>query len=222
MKLTKKLFLGLSIGIGSLAMAQSTNPVLTGAPFLRISPDARAGGLGDQGVATSADAFSQFWNASKYPFSRNTSSAAVSYTPWMGKLTNDVFLMYLGFNTMLGEEDRSSLSASIYYFNMGQVQLTELREGLPKDIGTITPNEFSLDVSYALKLSDSYSMAVTGRFIRSDFGSFALESTLKPANSFAVDVSGFLQTPKHQSFGDYEGRVRAGWAIQNLGPRNKS
>ena len=113
MKLTKKLFLGLSIGIGSLAMAQNTYPVLTGAPFLRISPDARAGGLGDQGVATSADAFSQFWNASKFPFSRNTSSAAVSYTPWMGKLTNDVFLMYLGFNTMLGEEDRSSLSASI-------------------------------------------------------------------------------------------------------------
>lgn len=60
MKLTKKLFLGLSIGIGSLAMAQSTNPVLTGAPFLRISPDARAGGLGDQGVATSADAFHNF------------------------------------------------------------------------------------------------------------------------------------------------------------------
>ena len=59
--------------------------------LLRISPDARAGGLGDQGVATSADAFSQFWNASKFPFSRNTSSAAVSYTPWMGKLTNDVF-----------------------------------------------------------------------------------------------------------------------------------
>ena len=57
MKLTKKLFWGLSIGIGSLVMAQNTYPVLTGAPFLRISPDARAGGLGDQGVATSADAF---------------------------------------------------------------------------------------------------------------------------------------------------------------------
>ncbi len=219
MKLTKKLFLGLSIGIGSLAMAQSTNPVLTGAPFLRISPDARAGGLGDQGVATSADAFSQFWNASKYPFSRNTSSAAVSYTPWMGKLTNDVFLMYLGFNTMLGEEDRSSLSASIYYFNMGEVDLRSL-ETPELSSGTIKPNEFSIDLAYALKLSDIYSMAVTGRFIRSDLsGGFNTDSSLKPANSFAVDVSGFLQTYKHTSFGDYEGRVRAGWAIQNLGPR---
>ncbi|PPZ91816.1 hypothetical protein C3729_07075 [Cloacibacterium normanense] len=219
MKLTKKLFLGLSIGIGSLAMAQSTNPVLTGAPFLRISPDARAGGLGDQGVATSADAFSQFWNASKYPFSRNTSSAAVSYTPWMGKLTNDVFLMYLGFNTMLGEEDRSSLSASIYYFNMGEVDLRSL-ETPELSSGTIKPNEFSIDLAYALKLSDTYSMAVTGRFIRSDLsGGFNTDSSLKPANSFAVDVSGYLQTYKHTSFGDYEGRVRAGWAIQNLGPR---
>lgn len=219
MKLTKKLFLGLSIGIGSLAMAQSTNPVLTGAPFLKISPDARAGGLGDQGVATSADAFSQFWNASKYPFSRNTSSAAVSYTPWMGKLTNDVFLMYLGFNTMLGEEDRSSLSASIYYFNMGEVDLRSL-ETPELSSGTIKPNEFSIDLAYALKLSDTYSMAVTGRFIRSDLsGGFNTDSSLKPANSFAVDVSGYLQTYKHTSFGDYEGRVRAGWAIQNLGPR---
>lgn len=219
MKLTKKLFLGLSIGIGSLAMAQSTNPVLTGAPFLKISPDARAGGLGDQGVATSADAFSQFWNASKYPFSRNTSSAAVSYTPWMGKLTNDVFLMYLGFNTMLGEEDRSSLSASIYYFNMGEVDLRSL-ETPELSSGTIKPNEFSIDLAYALKLSDTYSMAVTGRFIRSDLsGGFNTDSSLKPANSFAVDVSGYLQTYKHTSFGDYEGRIRAGWAIQNLGPR---
>lgn len=221
MNVTKKLALGLSLGLGILSYAQvgDIRPVLTGAPFLRISPDARSGGLGDQGVATSADAFSQFWNASKYPFSRNTSSVAVNYTPYMSKLTNDVFLLYGAFNTALGEEGRSSLGVSLYYFNMGQVQLTELRAGLPYDNGTITPNEFSLDVSYALKLSDSYSMAVTGRFIRSDFGSFASESTLKPANSFAVDVSGFLQTPKHQSFGDYEGRVRAGWAIQNLGPR---
>ena len=78
MKLTKKLFLGLSIGIGSLAMAQNTYPVLTGAPFLRISPDARAGGLGDQGVATSADAFSQFWNASKFPFSRDRKSTRLN------------------------------------------------------------------------------------------------------------------------------------------------
>lgn len=220
MNFTKKLFLSLSFGIGSVAFAQNGGLVLTGAPFLRISPDARAGGMGDQGVATSADAFSQFWNASKYPFSRNTSSVGLNYTPWMGKLTNDVFLLYGAFNTALGEEGRSSLSASIYYFNMGEVDLSELVGSEVVSKGTAKPNEFSLDLSYALKLSDSYSMAVTGRFIRSDLSAgIGSESTLKAANSFAVDVSGFLQTPKHQSFGDYEGRIRAGWAIQNLGPR---
>lgn len=223
MNITKKVALSIGLGIGILSYAQDLSnirPVLTGAPFLRISPDARSGGMGDQGVATSADAFSQFWNASKYPFSRSTSSVAVNYTPYMGKLTNDVFLLYGAYNTALGEEGRSALGVSVYYFNMGQVQLTELRAGLPIDNGTITPNEFSIDVSYALKLSDSYSMAVTGRFIRSDLsGGFNTDSSLKPANSFAVDISGFLQTPKHQSFGDYEGRIRGGWAVQNLGPR---
>lgn len=222
MNVTKKLALGLSLGLGILSYAQvgDIRPVLTGAPFLRISPDARSGGLGDQGVATSADAFSQFWNASKYPFSRNTSSVAVNYTPYMSKLTNDVFLLYGAFNTALGEEGRSSLGVSLYYFNMGAVDLTRLVGTEVVNEGTAKPNEFSLDISYALKLSDSYSMAVTGRFIRSDLsGGFNTDSSLKPANSFAVDVSGFLQTPKHQSFGDYEGRVRAGWAVQNLGPR---
>lgn len=220
MNFSRKLFLGLTLGIGSFAMAQNTYPVLTGAPFLRISPDARAGGMGDQGVATSADSFSQFWNASKYPFSRSTSSVALSYTPWMGKLTNDVFLLYGAYNTALGDEGRSSLSASLYYFNMGSVDLTRLVGTEVVSEGTAKPNEFSLDVAYALKLSDAYSMAVTGRFIRSDLsGGFNTDTTLKPANTFAVDVSGFLQTPKFASFGDYEGRVRAGWAVQNLGPR---
>jgi len=220
MNITKKLFLGIGLGIGSFMLAQSAGPVLTGAPFLRISPDARAGGLGDQGVATSADGFSQFWNASKYTFSKNTSNLALNYTPYMSKLTNDVFLLYGAYSTFLGEEERSSLSASIYYFNMGSVDLTKLVGSEVVSEGTAKPNEFSIDVAYGLKLSDSYSMAVTGRYIRSDLsGGFNTDNTLKPANTFAVDVSGFLQTPKFASFGDYEGRVRGGWALQNLGPR---
>ena len=82
MKLTKKLLLSLSVGAGVLSFAQDLSqirPVLTGAPFLRISPDARAGGLGDQGVATTSDGFSQFWNAAKYPFSRSSSGVSVNY-----------------------------------------------------------------------------------------------------------------------------------------------
>ena len=220
MNLTKKLFLGLGLGISIAAYSQSDYTVLTGAPFLRISPDARAGGMGDQGVATSTDAFSQFWNAAKYPFAKNTSGVGVNYTPYMSKLTNDVFLLYGSFYTFLGDDERSTLSASIYYFNMGEVNLSQYVGGVVSDMGTTKPNEFSLDVAYGLKLTDNYSMAVTGRFIRSDLGgSFNSDNTLKPANTFAVDVSGYFRSPKHQSIGDYEGRVNAGWAVQNLGPR---
>lgn len=225
MNFKSKLFLGLGLGISSLAFSQNLEnirPVLTGAPFLRISPDSRAGGLGDQGVATSSDAFSQFWNAAKYPFHTNTASIGVNYTPWMGKLVNDTFLLYAAYHQFLGQEERSTISASIYYFNMGSIDFRSLPVGggEPEFQGTAKPNEFSLDVAYGLKLSDTYSMAVTGRFIRSDLaGSFNSDNTLKAANSFAIDVAGYYQSQKHTSFGDYEGQARAGWAVQNLGPR---
>ena len=221
MNLTKRLFLGLGIGVSAFAFSQSgVQPVLTGAPFLRISPDARAGGMGDQGVVTSTDVFSQFWNAAKYPFAKTSSGVGVSYTPYMSKLTSDVFLLYGSFYTFLGDDERSTLSASLYYFNMGEVNLTELDAGNNvRDNGTVKPNEFSIDLAYGLKLTDNYSMAVTGKFIRSDFGSFNSDSSFKPANTFAVDVSGYYMGNKHESISGYEGRVKGGWAIQNLGPK---
>ena len=218
MNLTK-LFLGLGIGVSAFAFSQSNNTVLTGATFLRISPDARAGGMGDQGVVTSTDVFSQFWNAAKYPFAKVSSGVGVNYTPYMSKLTNDVFLLYGSFYTFLGDDERSTLSASLYYFNMGEVSLTDIKAGTIIDNGTVKPNEFSIDLAYGLKLSDTYSMAVTGRFIRSDFGSFNSDSNFKAANTFAVDVSGYFMSPKHESISGYEGRVKAGWAVQNIGPK---
>lgn len=220
MNLSRKLFLGLGMGMGVFAFSQKLNPVLTGAPFLRIAPDARAGAMGDQGVATSPDAFSQFWNAAKYPFSTKNSSIGVTYTPYMGKLTNDVFLLYGSYHKFLGQEERSTISASIYYFNMGQVDLTKLVGTQVVSEGTAKPNEFAIDVAYGLKLSDSYSMAVTGRYIRSDLsGGFNTDTTLKPANSFAVDISGYYSTPRFSGFGGFDGKINAGWAVQNLGPR---
>lgn len=221
MNFTTKLLLGIGLSASFLGYAQLQNvkPVLTGAPFLRIAPDARAGGMGDQGVATSPDQFSQFWNAAKYPFARSNSGVGVNYTPYMGKLTNDVFLMYASYYKFLGQEDRSTISASIYYFNMGEVNLTQLVGTDVANMGISKPNEFSIDVAYALKLTDSYSMAVTGRYIRSDLGgSFNTDSTLKPANSFAVDIAGYYSSQKF-SLGNSEGRLNGGFAIQNLGPK---
>ncbi|WP_374464084.1 type IX secretion system outer membrane channel protein PorV [Chryseobacterium sp.] len=223
MNLTTKLLLGFGLSASFLGYSQDlgkVNPVLTGAPFLRIAPDARSGGMGDQGVVTSPDAFSQFWNAAKYPFSRSSSSVGLNYTPYMGKLTNDVFLLYASFHKFLGQEERSTISASIYYFNMGQVDLTQLVGTEIASMGTSKPNEFSIDVAYALKLSDSFSGAVTGRFIRSDLaGGFNTDTTLKAANSFAVDVSAYYNSPRFSSIGGYDGKINAGLAVQNLGPK---
>lgn len=221
MKLDKKLLLTIGVGLGMTAQAQTTiTPVTTGAPFLRVAPDARSGGMADQGVATTPDTFSQYWNPAKYTFAKASSSVGVNYTPYMNKITNDTFLLYGAFFTKLGEEDRSTLSASIYYFNMGEVNLSTLVGSTIQNAGKAKPNEFSIDVAYGLRLSDSFAMAVTGKFLRSDLsGGFNSNSTLKAASSFAVDISGYYESPIMESFGGKEGRVRGGFAIQNIGPK---
>lgn len=218
----KKRILILTLLLFSAFKAQNRNyAIVTGAPFLRISPDARSGGLGDQGVATSPDGFSQFWNPSKYVFGTSYSGVGLSYTPYMNKLTNDVFLLNGTFYTFLGEEERSTLAASIYYFNMGEIQLNELLGNNIVEKGISKPNEFALDVSYGLKLADVYSMAVTARYVRSDLFNNVDNSSAqtKAANTFAVDVTGYFQSEKSSSFGNYEGRWRAGWGLFNMGPK---
>ncbi|HUH34706.1 MAG TPA: type IX secretion system outer membrane channel protein PorV [Moheibacter sp.] len=215
----KRISIGCMMLLSGLGFGQEIiNPVLTGAPFLRVSPDARAGGLGDMGAATSADAFSQYWNPAKYAFSKSYSGVAVSYTPYMSSITDDVFLLNASFYTFLGQDERSTLSASLYYFNIGEIELNELVGTQIVSTGMAKPNEFSFDLSYGLRLTDNYSMAVTGRFIRSDLFNNIDDGTVQPANTFAVDVSGFYQSPRH-SWNNFEGRARAGFNISNIGPK---
>ena len=176
--------------------------------------------MADQGVATTPDTYSQYWNAAKYPFAEANTAVGVSFTPYLNKITSDIFLIYGSFFTKLGDEDRSSISASVYYFNMGTIDLTTIVGTTPQAAGSTKPSEFSLDVAYGLKLAESFSMAVTGRYIRSDLsGGFNSNSTLKAANTFAVEISGYYQSANLPSFGDKEGRIRGGFAIQNLGPK---
>jgi len=221
MKLSKKFLFSIGLAASTAGFAQENiQPVLTGAPFLRIAPDARSGGMADQGVATTPDTYSQYWNAAKYPFAEANTAVGVSFTPYLNKITSDIFLIYGSFFTKLGDEDRSSISASVYYFNMGTIDLTTIVGTTPQAAGSTKPSEFSLDVAYGLKLAESFSMAVTGRYIRSDLsGGFNSNSTLKAANTFAVDISGYYQSANLPSFGDKEGRIRGGFAIQNLGPK---
>ena len=197
----------------SLKAQEQPNPITTAAPFLLIGPDARAGGMGNIGGATSADAYSQHWNASKLAFIPSQFTVGVFYTPWMRELTNDVFLG--GFNFANRINDRSAWGASLNYFNLGQIDLTD-SSGAPQ--GTEKLNEFSIDGSYSLKLSEMYSMGVVLRYVRSDLGIESANSTINPVNTFTVDINGFFQSDE-ENYGDFNGVWRGGFNISNMGPK---
>ena len=199
--------------LSNLNAQEQPNPITTAAPFLLIAPDARSGAMGDMGVATSADAFSQHWNASKYAFMPSQFSLGVFYTPWLRELTNDVFLG--GFNFANRINERSSWSASLNYFNLGEIDLTD-GNGFP--IGTEKLNEFSLDGAYSLKLSEQYAMGITLRYVRSDLGIESANSTINAVNTFTVDISGYFQSDE-QHYGDFNGVWRGGFNISNIGPK---
>jgi hypothetical protein len=192
---------------------EKPNPITTAAPFLLIAPDARSGAMGDIGGATSADAFSQHWNASKYAFMPSQFAVGIFYTPWLSQLTNDVFLGGFTFANRINE--RSAWGASLNYFNLGEIELTD-GGGFP--IGTEKLNEFSVDGSYSLKLTDQYSMGIVLRYVRSDLGIRSANSLINPVNTFTVDINGFFQS-QETNYGDFNGVWRGGFNISNIGPK---
>ena len=197
----------------STTKSQERRVITTAVPFLMISADARASGLGEQGVATSPDAFSQHWNPSKYAFLENRSAVGVSYTPYLSKLVSDVFLANLNYYKVIN--DRSSWSTSFKYFSLGDIDILEN----PQDVPYLeNPNEFTLDASYTLKLNQNFSMGVTGRFLMSDVKLQNISSDSSSASSFAVDISGFYQSDE-KAYEKFNGMWRFGFNISNLGPR---
>ena len=197
----------------STTKSQERRVITTAVPFLMISADARASGLGEQGVATSPDAFSQHWNPSKYVFLENRSAVGVSYTPYLSKLVSDVFLANLNYYKVIS--DRSSWSTSFKYFSLGDIDILEN----PQDVPYLeNPNEFTLDASYTLKLNQNFSMGVTGRFLMSDVKLQNISSDSSSASSFAVDISGFYQSDE-KAYNKFNGIWRFGFNISNLGPR---
>lgn len=190
--------------------------ITTGIPFVLIAADARAASMGDMGVATSVDAFSQQWNSSKYAFSETKSGVAVSYTPYLSKLVNDIFLGNVTYFNRLDE--RSAFAASFRYFSIGDI---EFRDNELSDALVLRPNELTLDASYALRLSDQFAMSVAMRYLRSDLrlGGFT-DGDATAANTFGVDISGYYQS-EEQAYADFNGRWRLGFALQNIGPKFK-
>ena len=189
--------------------------ITTGVPFLLITPDARAAGMGDLGVSTTPDAYSQQWNAAKYPFSEVDKGIGVSYTPYLSKLVNDIFLGNLTYFKKVGE--RGAWASSLKFFSLGDIQFNEVNSGTIVNQGVERPNELTLDLSYSLKLSDQFAMGVSGRYIRSDLKiSSDLDSA--SANTLGVDIAAFYQS-EVRKIGSNNMRFRSGANISNIGPR---
>jgi hypothetical protein len=198
----------------SFAKAQE-NVITTAVPFLLVAADARSAGMADNGVASSADAFSQQWNPAKYAFALDKVGFAISYTPYLTDLVNDISLGQLNYYNRINE--KSAFAGSFRFFGLGNIELRET--GDPNEIPrTVSPNEFALDGSYSLKLSEKFSMAVGARFINSNLRVATDVGDASAASSFAVDVAGFFQS-EEIAFNEFNGRWRGGFNIQNLGPK---
>lgn len=193
--------------------AQESRAITTGVPFLLIAADARSAGMADMGVATSADAYSQQYNPAKYAFSLQEQGFSVSYTPYLTSIANDISLGQLTYYNRI--DDRSAFAGSLRFFGLGEIQLTDT-DGTP--LTTVSPNEFALDGSYSLKLSERFAMGIGARYIRSNLKIAGDNGDATPASSFAVDVSGYYQS-EELAYDDFNGRWRAGFNFQNLGPK---
>jgi hypothetical protein len=209
----KKIFLVLSILVTNQILNAQDRVITTGVPFLLVASDARAAGLADQGVATSTDAYSQQWNPAKYAFALDKQGVSVSYTPYLTQLVNDISLGQVNYYNRF--QERMAFAVSLRYFSLGEI---ELRQNFDDPANVVKPNELALDASYSLQLSETFSMAVAGRYIRSNLKLADATTDAVPGSTFAVDVAGFFQS-EEIAFNDFNGRYRLGFNFQNLGPK---
>lgn len=224
MKLKKSIFAIALMATALTAVAQSGdyiketefNPVTTGVTSLGIAPDARGASMGDLGAATEADVNSQFWNPSKYAFSYSKAGVSLSYTPWLRKIVNDIYLANLAGFYKIGSGDNQAVSASLRYFSLGEVQATD---GGSATVATINPFELSVDMGYSRKLSEKFSMGVVLRYIYSDLGLGDMSSgeLTSSASAFAADLSGYYTT--FPVIGRSECQWSLGFNLSNIGSK---
>lgn len=197
-----------------LITAKAQNPiniVTTAVPFLRISPDARAGGMGDAGIAISPDANASFWNLAKTPFATSSDAIGVTYTPWLKDIAQDVYMIALaGYHKL---DDDQAFSAGIRYFNLGQIQFTDA-SGNPLNTGR--PHEFAIDLGYSRKVSSTLGIGVALRYINSSLANGLSTNgvTYKAGNAIAADLSLFGDNRADDGSG-----LTYGLSLSNLGSK---
>ena len=192
------------------------NPIETGVTSLSIAPDARGSSMGDLGAATEPDVNSQFWNPAKYAFAYSSGGVSISYTPWLRKLVNDIFLANVAGYWKLGSGDNQAVAASLRYFSLGEVNSSG-----PADLSgqSLHPYELSVDAGYSRKLSEKYSMSLVFRYIYSDLGfstSYAGDQTVG-ASAFSFDLAGYFTT--YPIIGRNECQWSWGYNISNVGTK---
>lgn len=189
-----------------MAQKEQFNPVYTGVTSISIAPDARAGALGDVGVATEPDANSQYWNPAKYPFNIARAGVSMSYTPWLRQLVSDIDLINLAGFYRIG--DYSAVSASLTYFSLGEVFV--------ENEMTIKPYEMAVDVAYSRMLSETFSAAIALRYIHSDL-QYNYTEDMSPGSAFAADIA--LYYNKYLMIGNRECLLGLGLNASNIGTK---
>ena len=211
LKLTASMLLFCWLSFAAKAQVQPINVVTTAVPFLRISPDARSGGMGDLGVATSPDANSGLWNIGKVAFNESKGGISASYTPWLKQLVNDVYLTSIaGYYKF---DENQALSSSLRYFSLGDIQFTD---GTGQSIGSYRPREFGFDIGYSRKLSKQNGIGVALKYINSNLagGTVTSGATYKAGNAVAADIAYY-----HDGKSDVGNGWTWGVALTNLGSK---
>ena len=194
----------------------SINAITTAVPFLLIGPDSRAGAMGDGGVATAPDVYSNHWNPAKFSFMGKKYAFGIAYTPWLQRLVPDINLAYLGGYYKI--DNKQTIGASLKYFSLGDITFTDMTGTVT---GTGNPNELALDVSYNRKLSDRFAIGTAFRFINSDLAQGQLAQSgqsVRAGRSVAVDISGFYTNSDYIINGK-KTTLSYGFNISNIGAK---
>lgn len=199
-----------SLLLGQVFAQKSVNLATSSVPFLRIAPDARAGGMGDAGVATLPDANAAFWNIGKLAFNEARTGASVSYIPWMKQLTSDVFLAAA--SGYYKPDENQAISVGLRYFNLGSIQFTS--DGV-NNMGSSNPREWGLDIGYSRRLSDKLGLGLGLRYIHSALlGNAGMAgSNFQTGRAFAADLGLYFD---NRTEGD---GFTLGAALTNMGTR---
>ncbi len=199
---------------GTNTNGSSANGIATAVPFLTIAPDSRSGAMGDAGVALSPDVNANYWNPSKLAFIEGKDNASLSYSPWLRNLVSGINLAYLTYARKIDE--RNTVGLSLRYFNLGSISLTDNNQ---VNQGTYSPNEFSIDGSFARKFSENFSLGLTARYIHSGLtnGAVVNGQQTKNGNAIAADVSAYYTIPARQ-FGK-DAQMSFGANLSNMGTK---